>query len=251
MSNRTQRLCTWLSVHVCLWRTPRTAVATVARGQRPWQRRCFVLVILGLSGGVLQWYLGREEARPVQLGLMLPEQALAHAVATSPPPTATPAAVTTATVDTASATHTVLSAPVAPLVVPTTLITDSAVPTEPLHACVSPPLVPVVIDVNVNATAPRQQRSVVSDGTQRQQTTSRQHQRRRLARLAPPRGLTIVAVASRSALLRLPQGSLVTVQAGARLQGWTVQRFSPAGMTLTHHDQRTVLSMTAELRQRR
>lgn len=251
MSNRTQRLCNWLSVNVFRWRTPRTAVSTVARGHCPSLRTFFGLVILGLSGGLLQWHVGREEARQVQLGLMVPEQALAQIVAASQAPPTSAAVVTSVAVDTASTTNTVPAAPVAPVTVALMPSTESDTSTMPSQACVSSPLVPAATDVSVDTTVPRPQRSVASPGTRRRQTTSRQQQRRHVVRLAPPCGLSVLAVASRSALLRLPQGSVVTVQAGARLQGWTVERFSAVGMMLTHNDQRVVLSLTAEPRQRR
>ena len=252
MIDRTHRFCNWLSAHVCVWRTQGTAGPTVVHGLRPSHRRCFVLVILGLSGGLLQWYVGRDEARPVQLGLMVSEQTVAYAEAALRAPTTMAAATATDAVDTASVMNTMLSAPSAPLIVPTTLVTDGAVPTESFHECVSPLLQSAVSEVGTDVTMLPRRRIVGSTGLQRRHTTSRQQQQRRPeVRHAPPRGLSVLAIASRSALIRLPQGLLITVQAGAWLQGWTVERFSPAGLTLTHDDQRTVLSMTAEPRQRR
>lgn len=246
-----QRFSHWLQSTGGVWKRRRTMGSTETSGPHVSRGWLVLLVALGGSAVVAQWQIGMEPTRPLQLGLMVPEQAVAQVVPASHAPPMSAAAVTTDTEDTASTINTVSSAPVTPVATPPMPSTESDTPATPSQVCVSPPLQPAASDVGTDLTMMPRRRIVASTGTQQRRTTPRRQPHRHMARLTPPRGLSVLAVASRSALLRLPQGSLMTVQAGARLKGWTVQRFSPAGVTLTHDDQRTVLSMTAEPRPRR
>jgi len=113
------------------------------------------------------------------------------------------------------------------------------------EACVSTPQRPAASDLRSDATtAPP---LALPTSAARRRPAARLHSSpHRVIRLAPPRGIAVVAVASRSALLRLSHGPLVTVQSGTVLQGWTVQRFSPSGITVAHHDQHMLVPITLE-----
>jgi hypothetical protein len=242
-----RRLCYWLCTSATLWRKHDTPVAPVTSGSRTSRQWCVLLVTLSIGSLVGQWYLRPDDGRPVELGLMLPEQAFAQAVATSTMLTAPEA---DATIPVPHAGPVTSAAPSSdswarPVAVPAALITESA-DTTTSQACLSAPRQSAASDVSPAAPTTPRRRAAISSGAQRRQTTPVRQPRRTMTRLAPPRGLGVVAVASRSALLRLPQGLLVTVQAGTSLQGWTVQRFVPSGVIVVHHDQRTVLPLTRE-----
>jgi len=231
------RLWHWLRTTCICWRRRPTTVATAASGQRRPRRWLILMVMLGISGSVAQRKIGADHARPVELGLSLPEQAFADAVTLSPARTEPEAEATTpVTAATPAASTTSVSDLAVRMSVPALPITESAVHTTIPEMCIS-----------------RRQRSVSSNRHTDATTAPRRPagrvrlSRHRVARLAPPRDIAVVAVASRSALLRLPHGPLVTVQSGTILQGWTVDRFSPSGIVLTHHDQRTLVPISLEM----
>jgi len=249
MSVLYHRLCHWLHTSAIVWKRPRTTVATVTGGQRTSRRWLVLLVTLGLSGGVIQWQIGADHARPPELGLSLSEQAFADAVTTSPARPEPEAEASHPVSAAAPATNTVPSSDLAALVaVPAQPITESATPRATPEARISAPRRAVASDVSTDATATLDP-SVVTTAAQRRQTTRVRPQRRLVARLAPPRGFSVIAVASRAALIRRRHGSLVMVQSGTILQGWTVQRFAPSGIAVTHHDQRMLLPISREMGQ--
>lgn len=250
MTALSHRLSHWMRTCFPLWRRQRTMVMTMTSDRHRSRLWLVLCVTLGISGGVVHWQIGVDHARPLELGLSLPEQAFADAETTSPARTAPEAEASHPASDVVLARNTIPSPDLAtPSAAPIEPITESAALGATPDARVTPPQ-PPTSDGRIDAPLILPP-AVVSTTTQRQRTTRRRAPRRPVARLAPPRGITVVAVASRSALLRLSQGPLVTVRSGTTVQGWTVQRFSPSGMTLAHHDQRTVVPMTMETPQRR
>jgi hypothetical protein len=241
------RCCHWMRTRFLWWRRQRTMVFSGPSGQRMSRRWLVLLITLSLIGGIMQWQIGADQARPLEIGLSLPEQAFADAVTTSPARTDPEAEARHPASDVVPATNTVPSSdPVAPVTVPVLPVTESATPIATPQACLRAPLQAVASDVSPDATLmPRA--AVVATGAHRRRTTRGRPPRRTVARLLPPRGITVVAIASRSALLRLSQGPLVTVRSGTIVQGWMVRRFSPSGIALTHADQQTRLSVSPEL----
>lgn len=243
------RLSYWMRTRFLLWRRQRTVVATVTRGQRPSRRWLVLLVTLGISGVAVQWQVGADHRRPLELGLSLSEQAFAEAVTTAPARTAPEAEASHPVSTAAPVTNTVPSSDLAALVaVPGMSITESVSSRATPEACVSAPLRSVISDVSTDTTMTLDRAVVTTAGPPRHAGRVRRSHRR-VARLAPPRGLTVMAVASRSALLRLPHGPPITVQSGTVVQGWTVHRFAPSGMVLTHHDQRMLVPVSLEIDQ--